>query len=64
MLSQEQHAMRGRACRDRAIEHEGQKAEPQGLHALGRMVERTGQRLGLFRVRRSVATAATRPQLV
>jgi hypothetical protein len=39
-LFQEQHAVRGRARRDRQIEHERKKAEPQGLHALGRMVER------------------------
>jgi hypothetical protein len=43
--------MRGRARRNRQIEHEGQKAEPKRLRALGRVVERGGQRLGLFCVR-------------
>jgi hypothetical protein len=42
-LFQEQHAMRGRARRDRQIEHESEEAEPQRLHALGRTVERGDQ---------------------
>jgi hypothetical protein len=47
--------MRGRAGRHCQIEHERKKAEPQRLRALGRMVERGGQRLGLFRVRLAIA---------
>jgi hypothetical protein len=46
----EQHAVGGRAGRDREIEHEGEEAEPQRLNPLGRMVERGGQSLGLFRL--------------
>jgi hypothetical protein len=50
-LFQKQHAMRGRASRYRQIDHENEKTEPQGLRALGRMVERVGQRLGLLCIR-------------
>jgi hypothetical protein len=52
---EEQHTMRGRAGRDRQIEHERKKPGPQGLHALGRMIERGGQCLGLFRAGLAVA---------
>src|SRR5580704_15710744 len=47
--------MRGRARRDREIEHDSEEAEPKGLCALGGMVERGGQGLGLFRAGLAVA---------
>ncbi len=59
-LFQKEHAMRGRAGRHRQIEHECKEAEPQRLHALGRMVERGGQGLDIFRAGLAVASLGNR----